>query len=111
MKKNLVIKIPVKIPADLINATSMQLAGGTEKYLRGVLDGDPVISFETVAGYDSGNFQTNSVLVQCGRLAIWLAPARGKKAVEFETEFKQVADFFRRGWFLGWERILEVGDN
>ena len=52
MKTYLVIKIPVKTPTDLINATSVQLAGGTVDYLRGVVDGNAIISFETV-GDDS----------------------------------------------------------
>jgi hypothetical protein len=60
MKTNLVIKIPVKIPADLINASSVLLAGGTIDYLRGVLDsGEASISFETVAD-DSSDSSTNA---------------------------------------------------
>jgi hypothetical protein len=58
MKTYLVIKIPVKTPTDLINATSVQLAGGTVDYLRGVVDGDALISFETVSD-DSSNSSTN----------------------------------------------------
>ena len=58
MKTYLVIKIPVKTPTDLINATSVQLAGGTVDYLRGVVDGDALISFETVSD-DSSDSSTN----------------------------------------------------
>ena len=58
MKTYLVIKIPVKTPTDLINATSVQLAGGTVDYLRGVVDGDALISFETVSD-DSSDSSKN----------------------------------------------------
>jgi hypothetical protein len=49
MKTYLVIKIPLKTPTDLIHVTSVQLAGGTVDYLRGLVDGDALISFETVS--------------------------------------------------------------
>ena len=55
MKTYLVIKIPVKTPTDLINATSVQLAGGTVDYLRGVIDGDALISFKTASDDSSAN--------------------------------------------------------
>ena len=53
MQNYLVIKIPVKIPTDLINAKSTDLSSGTVDYLKSVMDGSAKISFETVTPDDT----------------------------------------------------------